>query len=244
MGVLKSDNLKARAVAEVDECFDGNTVAVAAEKLLSAKLAVSMYHESLRYAVAIINVRSPNHDGFRIPTHGSNDKESRWVFSRKDIFLTSSWAGQHDETFWNTGRVRLDGTPEHPVDTWWAERFLEYPGDPASGPLRKPDPDAYRTAVGKPPAEKTREDDQRATVVTAGTSGHTFPYGGGVKICPGRFFAKSEMVASAAMMLRFFEMEPVDPVAASKVGPSMTYFPFGALPPDRKVAVRIRRRRV
>lgn len=244
MGILKSDNLKARAVAEVDECFDGNTVAAAVEKLLSAPLALSMYHESLRYAVGVINVRSPNHDGFRIPGTGATGAGGRWVFNRQDIFLTSSWAGHRDASFWNAGRVGPDGNPEHPVDTWWAERFLEYPDDPTSGPVRKPDPAVYaRSAGGEPPAERTCEDDKHATVVTAGTHGHTFPYGGGIKICPGRHFAKSEMMAAAAMMLRFFEIKPVDPVAASKVGLDMGYFPFGALPPDRKVAVMMRRRR-
>lgn len=229
---MKSDNLKGRVVAEVDESFEGNTVLEAAGKLTSGKLTMAMYHESLRFAIGVMPVRSPNYDGFRI---------GKWLVNKKDIIITSSWAGHRDETFWNTGRILPNGKPEHPVDTWWAERFLEYPDDPASGPVRKPDPEIYRNAK---PAERTREDDKRATVTTSGTSGHTFPYGGGIRICPGRFFAKNEMIAGAALLLRMYEIELVDPVAASKVGLDMSYFPFGGLPPDRKVAVRIRRRKL
>ncbi|KAH6657279.1 cytochrome P450 [Truncatella angustata] len=232
LGILKSESLKARAVAEIDEAFQGNTAMAAAEKLCSSKLSMSMYHESLRYAVGVMTVRSPNADGYRI---------GRWGFKKSDILVTSSWAGHRDETFWNTGRILPDGTDEYPVNTWWAERFLEYPSDPASGPVRKPDPAIYRT---EKKAVRTHEDDKRATVVTAGTSGHSFPYGGGIKICPGRFFAKNEMIAGAAMLLRMYDIELVDPVAASKVGLNMHFFPFGALPPDGKVAVRIRRRKL
>ncbi|KAI0126344.1 cytochrome P450 [Xylariales sp. AK1849] len=232
LGILKSENLKGRALAEIDECFEGKSNAVAAEKLCSAKLAVAMYHESLRYAVGVMNVRSPNNDGFRM---------GKWLFNKKDVFVTSAWAAHRDETFWNTGRILPSGKAEHPVDTWWAERFLEYSGDPASGPVRKPDPGVYRNAA---PVNRTYEDDKRATVVTSGTSGHSFPYGGGLKICPGRFFAKNEMIAGAGMLLRMYDIELVDPVAANAVGLDMKYFPFGALPPDRKVAVNIRRRRL
>lgn len=35
-----------------------------------------------------------------------------------------------DESFWNTkGDL-------YPVNTFWADRFLVYPGDPESGPIR------------------------------------------------------------------------------------------------------------
>lgn len=79
-----------------------------------------------------------------------------------------------------------------------------------------------------------------ATVVPAGTSRHRFPYGGGIKICPDRLFAKTEMVASAILLLRMSETELLDPVVANRARSDINYFPFGALSPDQMMPVIIR----
>ena len=42
---------------------------------------------------------------------------------------------------------------------------------------------------------------------TSGTGGKLFPFGGGKTICPGRVFAKQEVLASVAMVLLSFEFE-------------------------------------
>ncbi len=141
------------------------------------------------------------------------------------------------------GRHRARRPPRAPRRRLLAERFLEYPDDPASGPEKKERGGCsggdVSTTAGQP---KTAADDARAKVVTTGIQGHFFPYGGGTNMCPGRFFAKQEMMASLAVLLRSFDMEALDPVEARKTGPDERYFPVGALPPDRPVAVRIRRR--
>ena len=44
---------------------------------------------------------------------------------------------------------------------------------------------------------------------TSGTNGKFFPFGGGKTICPGRVFAKQEVLASVAATLLSFEIEPL-----------------------------------
>lgn len=190
-------------------------------------MLTSIYLEALRFCVATTTARSPTH---------ANVKFGGYALKQNGTLLSISWFGQRDESFWNAGPG-----DRHPPTEFWAERFLEYPGDGTSGPIRRPDvatagKDAQET-------EKTVEDDKEAKVVTAGIGGHWYPYGGGAKMCPGRFFAKQEMMVAVAIMLNEFEIEPVDAVEARKAVPDMRVFLVGALPPDRKIAMRIRRRR-
>jgi cytochrome P450 len=153
--------------------------------------------------------------------------------------LATSWVGGHDPDFWNTGSTLPDGFEEHPVNSFWAERFLRYEDDPTSGPVRG-------TNIKSSPStsKRTPEDDRKARVVTEGTQGYFFPYGGGTKMCPGRFFAKQQLMSAVAVALRAYEIELVDPEAAAKIGPNMDYFPFGTIPPKGKIPARIRRRKL
>lgn len=67
-----------------------------------------------------------------------------------------------------------------PSSQFHAERFLK--GDPETG---------------------------KVMFTTAGTNGKFFPFGGGKTICPGRNFAKQEVLASVAMFLLAFDFEPL-----------------------------------
>lgn len=62
-------------------------------------------------------------------------------------------------------------------------------------------------------------------------------------MCPGRNFTKHETMNALAVILRMFEIDIVHPEEARKTKSDMTTFPFGSLGFDRKVPVRIRRRR-
>ena len=44
--------------------------------------------------------------------------------------LICPYFSHRDEAVWNTGRTLPNGQQEHPLDKFWAERFLEYPNDP------------------------------------------------------------------------------------------------------------------
>ena len=229
--VFLTPGLEERVLTETSVCYDGGKQAFDIDALCSKPLLTSIYLEALRYSVSATAARSPIVPSIEL---------GEWKFHRGSTIISSSWYGGRDPTFWNSGRVLPSGEPEHPLDSIWPERFLEYPDDPATGPVRNPDESVYRTAERKP---RTIDDDKNAKVVTAGTQGHFYPYGGGSKICPGRFFAKQEMMSAVAVFLREFEVEFVDREVAVKAKPEMSYFPIGVLPPNRAIPVRIRRRK-
>ncbi|KAK4142879.1 cytochrome P450 [Dichotomopilus funicola] len=236
LNVLVSENLTARVTAELAECFDESTDKFDVAALCAKPLLTGVYLESLRHCAAVTSARNPVTDNFQL---------AGWSMPRNSLMLSIVWFGAHDPDFWNQGRLRPDGKPEHPVDTYWAERFLEYPNDPASGPVKKPDASIYTTPAKNADKPKTAEDDKTAKPIssTAALQGYFYPYGGGTRICPGRHLAKQEMLVALAGMMKAFEIEILDPVAARHVKPDMRAFPTGAMGPDRKVAVRIRRRR-
>ena len=67
------------------------------------------------------------------------------------------------------------------------------------------------------------------------------PYGGGQRMCPGRHFAKLEMISSLAIILTLFDVDIAD--LASKIPEnSMEGLGFGALWPKGNLRVRVRRR--
>jgi cytochrome P450 len=104
-------------------------------------------------------------------------------------------------------------------DTWYAERFL----------IRD---------------EKTGKD----TFTLSGTNGKFFPFGGGKSMCPGRTFAKQEVLAAVATVLANFDFEVLGFV--NEEGKKMEKFPGlrksfvgnGAMAMDGDIRVRIRKR--
>lgn len=73
--------------------------------------------------------------------------------------------------------------------------------------------------------------------------------GGGISICPGRHFAKQEIMATLAIMVTTFDIEmlgwvTIDGNATSDRPPrdNLKHSGSAALPPDRDMKVRWRRR--
>ncbi|KAF4917555.1 25-hydroxycholesterol 7-alpha-hydroxylase [Colletotrichum viniferum] len=196
----------------------------------SAPLLNSVYRETLRLHVAGATGRTSPQTGF-----GSHQAGT--------VTMTASWLGGLDTTFWNEGAV-VDGVPKHPVDTFWAERFLNYPDDPGSGPLRKAD--IYPLADQFPIISdtKTTTDDSTATLSTSGLRGHWFPFGGGAWRCPGEALAKNTILVSVWSLLRDFDVHVTDRTAASKVvsEPRHRTLPFGTHAFSRLVPVDVTRR--
>ncbi len=135
------------------------------------------------------------------------------------------------------------GTPEkpHPLHTFWADRFLIYPNDPTSGPLRKELADEQGNRYcDHALAEKSSEEGPRFSM--EGVAGGWIPYGGGQRMCPGRHFAKQEIIGTLAMLLTHYDIElrmPKNSVPECDMG----YFPFGGLPPTIKIPFRMRQRK-
>jgi hypothetical protein len=81
-----------------------------------------------------------------------------------------------------------------------------------------------------------------------GTTGKFFPFGGGKSICPGRVFAKQEVLASVALVLLTFEFEVVRFVDGQGKtrkgfpGIKQAYSGTGVVAMDGDIKVRMRRR--
>ncbi|MCJ1463451.1 hypothetical protein MMC07_002058 [Pseudocyphellaria aurata] len=226
--ICRNSDLLFRVLQEVEEAripspeigrpeFDIN-------KVTNGPLLQSIYAETLRLRVAILVTRTPEREDFNL---------GEWVFPKDKIIALSSRTAAMNPNVWNTG------TPEdpHPLDQFWAERFLVYPDDPASGPLRKDhvagEKNQHSSTLTKTGPKFSME----------GVAGGWIPYGGGQRICPGRHFAKQEIIGTFAMLFTHYDIELL--TSANFVPtPNMSFFPFGGLPPTEKVPFRIKQRKI
>jgi len=94
-----------------------------------------------------------------------------------------------------------------------------------------------------------RQEGDKVVCSTAGLSGTYFPYGGGAHICPGRIFAKQEILAAVAMVLLSFDFEFVgwvNPFSKDKEErfprAKKGYVGNGVVAADRDMRVRIKRK--
>ena len=191
-----------------------------AKKLGDNPLLQSIFAEVTRQRVDGIIARSPA---------GGDLQLGEWSFPEGSIIGLSSRTGAMNKEVWNAGTEE----DPHPLEAFWEERFLIYPDNPNSGPLRKKEPAACTSTTEKPPSEPFFS--------TKGLNGAYIPFGGGPGICPGRHFAKQEVVCTLAKLAMKFDIE----LQISKGWePKMdtNFFPIGALPPKNKVPLRIRRR--
>lgn len=76
---------------------------------------------------------------------------------------------------------------------------------------------------------------------TDGLAGLWIPFGGGERMCPGRHLAKLEMILTYAYLFSKYDLE-LGHVDTESVQCDMRFAPFGALPPNRQVPFRIRRK--
>ncbi|THZ14090.1 cytochrome P450 [Aureobasidium pullulans] len=146
------------------------------------------------------------------------------------------------------GRGTVDDP--HPLNQFWAERFLLKTGSDHSGPLlqsyRKKHVDIPATTRPELPVrvDSAMEDSAVQPEVkysTNGLAGAWVPYGGGQSLCPGRHYAKQEMLMTFAIMSTCFDIEILQEPGEVTL-PDLGYFGLGVLPPKNKTRCRIRRR--
>lgn len=91
------------------------------KKLDKLPLLSSIYAETLRlYAKSYTIACSPH----------SDIQLGSWWLPRGEIGLVNSHNAHTDATYWNTkGGL-------HPVDKFWADRFIYDPNDPSTGPVK------------------------------------------------------------------------------------------------------------
>ncbi|XXH04103.1 Low molecular weight phosphotyrosine protein phosphatase [Hypoxylon texense] len=182
------------------------------EKLCSDPLLQSLYAETLRLRVAALIVREAAQRDFSF---------CGWHIKKGEVLTVSSHTEAMNQEIWGVG-----GDPSsHALDKFWSHRFLVDPDDPCSGPLRNP---KTKRATGREPVFSTD-----------GLAGIWIPYGGGRSLCPGRHFAKREIMLTTAAFLTAYEID-LNPDTIPSV--NMSHFGFGTMPPKGKLPCRIRRR--
>lgn len=150
-------------------------------------------------------------EGYRIPKG-----EPMVIFTRHPAL--------HEESWTLAGR---SVTKASKLDQFQAERFLMPRGsaDNIAGD-EKATPDYLRG--------------DKYEFSLDGLAGLWLPYGGGQRMCPGRHFAKAEIISTTAVLISQYDLELVD-ADTFHAKPDMRWFPTGGLPPDCKVPFRMRR---
>ncbi|KAF5710603.1 hypothetical protein FMUND_9432 [Fusarium mundagurra] len=199
--------------------------------LMEDPLLNSIYYETLRLRVASTVGRTSLDDQLCLA--------GGWKVKAGVPIMFTGWLAGLDESCWNTGQDLSGGKRQHPLEAFWAERFLNCPGSPSiSGPAKKKRVQPVRKSPQRSTTQMETED-ARSKASVAGLRGHFFPFGGGAFRCPGETLAKQVIFASVAMVLQSYDLRLIDPDEARKIEPGHRELPFGLHSFDRPVPVEI-----
>ncbi|KAK7960407.1 cytochrome P450 [Apiospora saccharicola] len=217
-----------RVRGEMDAAFGAHQPlsSVSIKELAKLPLLSSIFAETLRLHVTSFSVVTAPYQDMRLG--------GRYLFPKGGIGMLSSRVSHLDTGFWNT----QEGV--HPVNSFWADRFLTDPSDPSSGP-RIPglkNTDTSVRASGRCKAGSQGDADDQPYFSTEGLRESWYPFGGGQFICPERFIARSAMILTCALLARQFDME----VLNKRIEFSSSTYGFGTEQPKHPVQVRLRRR--
>ncbi|OTA53889.1 cytochrome P450 [Hypoxylon sp. EC38] len=135
-----------------------------------------------------------------------------WVIPRRKVIVTPTTVAHMDSNAWSTGSYN-----EHPVDQFWIGRFLKH-------------------------GSKSAPDNITPTFSTKELEGSWIPYGGGPRQCPGRHFAKRQILLTAALMVSLFDCEILEQGRNVQEDFTLKGFGSGISHPAGKVPMKIRRR--
>lgn len=231
--IYRDPRLLARVAEEVASAQRPSTdgdgpVAFDIVKLCEGPFLQSVYAETLRLRISLLISRVPEDDDFHL---------GEWILRKNVVITMSTVIAAMNEGLWSSGG---EGNP-HPLGKFWAERFLVYPDRPQSGPVRKHTASAEDAQVKAPVLDPPRSTTPEFSI--DGLAGGWIPYGGGPWMCPGRHFAKQEMIASFAMFFACYDIE-LRTEERSMPEPNMDFYGLGVLPPKGKIPFLIRRKMI
>ncbi|KUI58399.1 Cholesterol 7-alpha-monooxygenase [Cytospora mali] len=142
-----------------------------------------------------------------------------WIIPRRKVIVTPTTVAHMDSGVWNTGLKN-----EHPVDKFWIGRFLKYPSTGDTGNTQP------HNAISS------------SEFSTKGLEGSWIPYGGGPRQCPGRHFAKRQILLTIALMVSLFDCEILEEGKGVQEDFTLMGFGSGVSHPIGRVPMRIRRR--
>ncbi|KEY66051.1 hypothetical protein S7711_09416 [Stachybotrys chartarum IBT 7711] len=152
--IFRDPILLQRVRTEIDERFDQpvSLGSIGFKEIWDLPLLASIHAEILRLYVDVLLIFSSPHEDALL---------GRWRLPRGKKALVSTYIAHRDEKTWNT----KDGL--HPLDTFWADRFIVNPLDLSTGPLKD------RKTV-----HHNREQDGKPYFSTEGLDGLWIPFGG------------------------------------------------------------------
>lgn len=220
--VIQQPKLLERVRAEIAPHIGAS---IDVDGLCQGPLVQSIYAEVLRVHNGTVVARVPQVTNFSI---------AGWRFPQDEAIMVSTYDTARSPSVWNQGTSENP----HPVDDFWPERFILDPQDPSSGPvLPQQTPGKIRS---QSPSSEANDESSRPRFSLDGTLGSWVPYGGGTRMCPGRHFAKKELIFTMAMFLTEFDIELTQP--DSIVQDDKRYFMFGVMHPMGPISARVRRR--
>ncbi|KAI0867980.1 cytochrome P450 [Hypoxylon argillaceum] len=140
-----------------------------------------------------------------------------WVIPRQKVIVTPTTVAHMDSEAWSTGLNN-----EHPVNQFWIGRFLKYVSESDHG-------NKQLHSHVSPPIFSTK-----------GLEGSWIPYGGGPRQCPGRHFAKRQILLTIALMVSLFDCDILGEGRDVQEDFTLRGFGGGVSHPAGKVPMRIR----
>lgn len=220
--ILQDKNLVHRIRQELHAAFRDQRIEDIDPKLLAnVPLLSSIYAETLRLHVKTYTILYSPH---------ANVPLGRYMLPKRSVGLVNSYFSHMDEEWWNT----RDG--KYPLHSFWADRFIVDPADPASGPMNP----SKREAVANngSPVKAASENQGSPYYSIDGLEGSWIPYGGGRLMCPGRFLAKNSIILSCATLATEFDIE----LLTDSIEWESKSFGIGTDAPKKPVPYRMRRR--
>ncbi|KAI3331580.1 cytochrome P450 [Xylariaceae sp. AK1471] len=213
--IYRDPELLASVRAEVDACAlkcADGRIRFDVDRLLRLPVLQAVYAETLRLRMHFYIIRMPDRVDMNIRD---------WVIPRRKVIVTPTTVAHMDTEAWSTGLK-----DEHPIDQFWIGRFLKYP--------------SAKGVHGN--AQAHDSSNSSPTFSTKEFEGSWIPYGGGPRQCPGRHFAKRQILLTTALMVSLFDCEMLEEGRDVQEDFTLKGFGSGVSHPAGKVPMRIRRR--
>ena len=201
-----------------------NTTILDITALKALPVLNAVYQECLRLRTSVFVVRK-----LRAPIHDVDG----YTLKKDNLVIAASYLAHRDPAFWGI-------VPKYPAHEFWAERWLPQPLSYSQTQT------ASNDSITTQPEVLTHNSSHSNVSKSAGTF---FPYGGGAAMCPGRNYARQEILAAVALFFAVFgdQIEPLHFVDRhgkySERGPELGQQARGVAKIDRDLLLKLSPRR-
>jgi len=219
--VFKDEQLLCRVRKEIERIdFQAIAKDKETEKLANIPLLQSIYSELLRLRVEVQTIFSSEKEDIHL---------NEWRIPRGSLIVVPAGDAHRDPKVWNTRNG------QHPLDRFWADRFLAYPGDPQSGPRK-----SLRSKSDTAEAPNHHVQGTQPRFVQSGLADSYMPFGIGERTCPGRGFARREIIMFCAFIVDQYDIELIS--GNRDYETTTAFYGIGTQRPKDKIPFKIRKR--